>query len=198
MAQAPFGQSKRVYTWVAFVFLAIAIPSGWYLVNGIRDLTEGLIRFSAPGSAQITIDEPGHYNLFHEYRSSFGGRVVNGPAVLSNLTITMLGPKGVSPAVEGSSGNFNYSLGSSAGYSIGSIQIEEPGVYQMESRYTGTPGGDVVLALGREKGRSTLQTVAGFLGLFGAAAVAFIVWLVIFLVRRSRARSAAYLQGGTS
>lgn len=189
MVQAPFESSKRVYMWVAVAFLVVAVPSVWLLATGARGLTEGLVRFTAPGRSLVTIEEPGNYTVFHEYRSSFNGKVFNGPTTLPSLSIVMNGPQGATPVVQSSTGNFNYTLGSRAGYSVGSVRIEQPGQYQVTTTYSSEPANEVVLALGRDKGRSTIQTVGGLFGLFGAFGLAAIVWLVIFLVRRSRSRS---------
>lgn len=190
MEQAPVKRSKRVYLWVPFVFLLLGVPSVWLLASGISNLSEGLVRFPAPGSATITIEEPGNYTVFHEYRSTFNGNVYNGPAQLPTVNIQLSGPGGASPIVQPSTGNFNYNFGGSAGYSVGSVQIDQPGEYAVTSDYATGSGAEVVLALGREKGKSTLQTVGGGFGLAAAAGIALLIWLVIFLVRSSRSKKA--------
>lgn len=185
----PARRSKRVYLWVPVVFLALAVPSVWLLVTGLSNLTEGLIRFTAPGRAQIAIEEPGTYTVFHEYRSTFGGRVYSGPSSLPGMNIQMRGPGGVFPIVRSSSGNFTYNVGSSAGYAVGSVKIERTGGYEVTSVFTGGEGDQVVLGLGRDKGKSTFQSVGGVFGLIGAFGLAFVTWLLIFVVRSARSRS---------
>ena len=185
----PYSQrSKRVYLWVAAIFIAIAVPSGMLLATGITNLTSGLVRFSAPGSATVILEEPGKYTLFHEYRSSLQGRLYDGPAILPTMNFHVNGPGGASPTIESSSGNFNYNIGNRAGYAVGSLDIDATGEYRITSVYVDAPGDEVVLGLGRETEKSTLQTVGGFIGLIAAGGLAFVVWFLIFIVRYSRSK----------
>ncbi|HYI46113.1 MAG TPA: hypothetical protein VE174_11720 [Actinomycetota bacterium] len=187
---APSRRSRRIYLWVAAIFLALAVPSGLLLKTGITSLTEGLERFTAPGSATVTLGVPGTYTVFHEYRSSLGGRLYDGPATLPTMNFAVEGPAGTSPAIESSSGNFNYSIGSRAGYAVGSLRIERPGEYRITSVYVDA-GDQVVLGLGRDTEKSTLQTVGGFIGLWAAAGLSFFVWFLIFIVRYSKSKREA-------
>jgi hypothetical protein len=197
---APSRRSTRVYLWVAAIFLALAVPSGLLLKTGITNLTEGLERFTAPGSATVTLETPGTYTVFHEYRSSLGGRLYDGPATLPAMNFVVEGPAGTSPAIESSSGDFDYSIGSRAGYAVGALRIERPGEYRITSVYVDESGEQVVLGLGRDTEKSTLQTVGGFIGLFAAVGLSFFVWFLIFIVRYSRSKREASVdasQGGS-
>ncbi|MEA2447036.1 MAG: hypothetical protein QOK47_673 [Actinomycetota bacterium] len=191
MEQPPVKRSKRVYLLVPAVFLLLAIPSVWLLVTGISNLAEGLVRFTAPGDSTITIAEPGRYTVFHEYRSNFNGNVYNGAPQLPTVNIQMTGPAGESPIVQPSTGDFNYNFGSTAGYSVGAVEIDKPGEYEVHSGYASGSGPGVVLALGREKAKSTLQTVGGGFGLAAAFGISFMIWLIIFIVRLARSKKVA-------
>jgi len=187
MQAAP--RSKRVYLWVPIVFLVFALPSVWLLVTGLADVTEGLVRFTAPGEATITIEDPGSYTVFHEYRSSFEGKVFSGPTTLPGMNIQMVGPGGVTPVVRASTTDFTYNFGSSAGYAVGSIEIERAGEYNVRSAYTSGSGDEVVLALGRGKFLSAFLSVGGIFGLIAAFVFAGLLWMLIFIVRMIRSRA---------
>lgn len=162
-----------------------------FLVSRIGDSTGRMIRVLAPGQTEIVLKEPGTYTIFHEYQSTFEGRVYDVAAV-SGLNVTVRArPGGENVPLTTATGT-RYRVGASAGRSLFDFEVRVPGTYQIAAAYDG----------GRAQPQTVLAIDRGFFGdllktIFGAIAMAFagmgtaIAIAVVVFIKRRRARLAA-------
>ncbi len=192
----PFAQQKvrpgrAGYVIAALIFLLGGAASGFVLYDGIRGLTKGLVRATGPGSSPVTLDRSGTWTVFYEHQTVLDdGRAVVLTDTPSPLLVTLVSSDGNEIPMDSSTGEFSYSTGERAGRSIGSFGVDEAGDYTLEIDYPrdlGPP--QVVLALGHEKGKATLRTVFGTIGLFASGFIAFVIAVLVFIMRwRSKNR----------
>ena len=170
------------------IFIAGLVPSIFLLTSGISALTEGLIRAEGPGQVRIELDKPGTWTVFFEHR------VADGPVTYSTspepppLGITMTSESGETQEMSPSVGQFDYSTSTRSGTSIGRFVIDEPGSYTLTIDYAGTDPEQISIALGHEKGKATLKTVFGGIGIAVSGGIAFIIFLIV-LILRSRSKN---------
>jgi hypothetical protein len=178
-----------------FIALVVAI-AGWVgmgliLFSGISSMAGQMKRVLVPGQAELKLDKPGTYTIFHEHQSTMNGRVYNVENV-SGLQITVRALPGgtVVPLTRGASSNYSYS--GHAGRSLFNFEVRQPGTYQIIGAYSD----------GRKEPQTVLAISSGFLGgligtILGALAMAFggmglaIAIFVIVFIKRRRARQAA-------
>ncbi len=183
------GRSNGPFLFAAILYLVGVVPSvilGW---AGFRGLSDPLVRFVAPGIAEATIEQPGDYTVFYEYRSEIDGREFSTPNTVPPMEIVMFPEGGGQPvSILASNGGMSYEFGSKAGRSIGALSLDEATTYDVSAEYTNrATQPEIVLGLGYEKGRSVAQLVIGTIGFFLSGMVAS----VIFFVGRSRRRREA-------
>jgi hypothetical protein len=182
------------------IFLLLAVPSAIAFKSGVSGLTEGLTRVEVPG--ETTLDfEPGTYTVFYEYVTVMAGRVVRRARAISDsgrplasdspqmqISVTPT-DGGTAPDVRPTAPNLTYSVPSHAGYSIAEFTVINPGSYVFAVSSTERLGGKWVLALGKDKVKSTVRTVLGVVVFFGGGFVAIIIATIIFIVRFRNRRS---------
>jgi hypothetical protein len=65
--------SRRYYALAALIFLAGAALSAWFLLASLASMESQLQQFSAPGSAELLLEERGEYTIFFEEETYFNG-----------------------------------------------------------------------------------------------------------------------------
>lgn len=177
------------YLIAVLVFLLGAVPSAWILASGISGLTQGLIRAGGPGTIGIELDKPGTWTVFYEYRVATGPVTTVTTPDAPPMEVTLTSPSGEVMVMGASTGTFNYNTSTHSGVSIGSFSIDEPGSYELGIRYLDDGPEQVNLALGHEKGKATLKTVFGGIGIAVSGAIAFIIFIIVLILRvRSKSR----------
>ncbi len=177
------------YLIAVLVFLVGAVPSAFLLASGISGLAKGLVRAEGPGQVEIQLDKPGTWTVFYEYRVAEGPVTFVTAPEAPPMEITLASPSGEVMEMAPSTGTFNYTTSTRSGVSIGSFRIDEPGPYDLEIRYLGEGPEQVFVALGHEKGKATLKTVFGGIGIAVSGAIAFIIFIVVLILRvRSKSR----------
>ena len=185
------------YLIALFVFLLGALPSAWILASGISGLTKGLIRAEGPGTTAIELDKPGTWTVFYEYRVATGPVTSVTAPDAPPMEVTLTAPSGEVTVMGASTGTFNYNTSTHSGVSIGSFRIDEPGSYELGIRYLEEGPEQVNLALGHEKGKATIKTIFGGIGIAVSGAIAFIIFIVVLILRvRSKSRLEQAAQGG--
>ena len=193
--------SRWYYALAALVFVAGWVLFALFLYKNLSGMGAKLQQVVAPGEANLTLREPGHYTIFYEYRSVVGDRVYATNESLSGLECVVVS-KGTSAKVVlwPSAINSNYEFGGRSGRSVLEFNIDQPGVYALTAAYPqGQPGPEVVLAVGKDFTAGLLTTVFGSIALvFGAIGIALAIALVT-LIKRSKAkkRLLAYPSGPT-
>ena len=95
---------RKWYVVAALVFVVGFAVFGVFLFLRIRELTEGFQQLVVPGSAEIILDEPGRWTIYHETGGSIDGTYYGTPD-LTGLQVVVESPSGrpldlVSPGVD--------------------------------------------------------------------------------------------------
>ena len=189
VTQRPPG--RRWYLVAALIALAGWIAMALFLVSRIGDSTSGMMRLLAPGQVEIYVKEPGTYTIFHEYQSTFEGRVYD-VATVSGLSVAVRTVPGGEEVPLSTASGTRYRVGSYAGRSLFNFEARAPGTYRIAASYDG----------GRKEPQTVLAIDRGFVGdlvltILGALAMAFagmgaaIAISIVVFVKRRRARLAA-------
>jgi hypothetical protein len=145
-----------------------------------------MIRVPVPGQTEIVFKEPGTYTIFHEYQSTFDGRVYDVAAV-SGLNVTVRARPGGDDVPLSPATGTRYRVGSNAGRSLFDFEVRAPGSYQIAATYDG----------GRKEPQTVLAIDRGFVGdllitILGAMAMAFAgmgaaiaIAIIVFVKRRA-------------
>jgi hypothetical protein len=187
----PRPPGRRWYLVAALVALAGWIAMAVFLVSRIGDSTSGMMRLLAPGQVEIYVKEPGTYTIFHEYQSTFEGRVYD-VANVSGLSVAVRTVPGGEEVPLSTATGTRYSVGGNAGRSLFNFEARAPGTYRIAAAYDG----------GRKEPQTVLAIDRGFVGnlvltILGALAMAFtgmgaaVAISVIVFLKRRRARLAA-------
>jgi hypothetical protein len=179
-------------------FVAVLVATaGWIgmvvvLAAGLAGSAERMTRVVVPGQAELDLQQPGNYTIFHEYQSTIGNRVYNVESV-SGLNVSVRAKAGGPPLPlrSGVSSQYNYS--GHAGRSLFNFEIREPGSYILSAAYDdGRKEPQTVLAIDRGFVGSLVVTILGALALaLGGMATAITMFIVVFVKRRRARRSAA-------
>lgn len=191
------GPSRKWYLIPTLLLLLVGVPSLLAFLSGLNGITNGLTRVRVPGEAPVTLEE-GDWTVFYEWRGEFEGEPFTTSSNFPGMEAVVFSESGEEIPVGPAKGDFNYNFGNTAGFSVGSFEVDESGEYVFAARHTDpTNTSEYVLALGKDIGRSTVMLVLGIIGMIVAGGVAFIVWLIVFIVRirANRRREAAGFTG---
>ncbi len=182
----------RKWYWIAgAVGVVGAAAFVYFLLTGIGGLGDGLQQMLAPGKAEIALEKPGTYTIFHEHESVFEGRYYSSPRIVSGLSIGVVSSVGGEPAtVRAASTNATYTLAGRAGVSILEFEIAEPGRYRISAAYTdGRSTPKLVLAIGHDFVGKLMVTIFGGIGIMVAGLGGAGAIVAITYVKRDRAMS---------
>jgi len=178
-----------------YVVAAVVALAGWtamalFLVSRIGDSTARMMRMLAPGQTDLLLKEPGTYTIFHEYQSTFEGRVYDVESI-SGLIIAVQSGGTTVPLVRSTS-NTRYSIASAAGRSLFDFEVRVPGTYRISASYDGgRKEPQTVLAIDHGFVGSLVMTILGAMAMaFGGMGIAVAIAVAVFIKRR-RARLAA-------
>jgi hypothetical protein len=182
---------RRWYVVAAVVALAAWTAMALFLVSRIGDSTGRMMRVLVPGQTDLVLREPGTYTIFHEYQSTFEGRVYD-VATVSGLNVMVRAGGAVVPLVATKT-NTRYRVGSGAGRSLFDFEARTAGTYQISASYDGgRKEPQTVLAVDRGFVGDLIMTILGALALaFGGMGIAVAISVVVFVKRRRALRAAA-------
>jgi ABC-type sugar transport system permease subunit len=182
---------RHWYAVAALIALATWIAVPMFLVSRLGDAADRMTRVLAPGQADLMLKEPGTYTIFHEYRSTFEGRVYD-VATVSGLAITVRSqPDGQDIPLNRASGS-RYSIVGRAGRSLFNFEARTPGTYRISAAYDGgRKEPQTVLAIDREFIGDLTWTIVWtvMMGLVGMGTA--ITMAVLVFIKRRRAQQAA-------
>ncbi|MBW3595620.1 MAG: hypothetical protein KY391_08590 [Actinobacteria bacterium] len=189
---------KSRYLIALVLFLLLFVPALVAFLNGLDGITEGLIRVPVPGEADVDL-EAGKWTVFYEYVGEFEGRTYVTSIETPGISVVVTGRDGQQLPVVSSNSSFNYNTGGHSGYSIGEFRTDYDGTHRVTTMLT-DPGesGPYLIAIGRDLGKATALLVLGILGMLASGFVAFIAWLVVFIMRyraRKGLEAAGYAAG---
>jgi len=184
------GPGRKWYALAAVLFLIGAVGGGLLLYKGVSGFREGVVRVPVPEGSVVELHEAGTWSIFYEYRGELDGVFYsNPPQVPEELEVSVVDSTGAQVEVGAPIGSFNYATGGHSGVSIGAIEVTVPGRHTIEVTYPGPERFN--LALGRSIGRKTLHVVLGAITIGAFGFIAFVVWLIVFILRYRAKRSPA-------
>jgi hypothetical protein len=150
------------------------------------DTEGGLLQMAAPGSADLSLAEPGEYIIFYENNSYLDGKFYSTGEQISGLEIHVKEKAtGLDLATYPAKSRFSYSLGSRSGRSIMAFNAARSGIYQLNATYSGGAGPTVVLAVGKGIAEGILSSIMiSLLALFGSIAIAAAITFVTYRRRK--------------
>jgi len=161
-----------------------------FMLPRLLGMADALIQVVAPGEAELTLDEPGTYTVFHERRSVVDDRLYVSNTI-SGLRITVQSTAtGREIPVAPTSLSQTYTFGGRSGVSVVAFDIAEPGGYRLISAYEdGRSEPQAVLAIGHGFLAGLMTTILGSLVIvFGCIAAAAVIVIVVWR-KRSTARA---------
>ncbi len=181
---------------IFFVGVVVAIILVVLSIRHFNNLTHSFTRVVAPGTATVQLTKTGTYTIFYEYQSQVDGQTYSTAETPPSLTVSIKSAQTGNPVEVRSSGSSSsYSIGSHAGVSVMSFNIDTPGAYEVTTAYSsGTPGPEVVLAIGHGFAKDLvggIATILGSIGVFcGTSIIAIVLTLVVFFLRQRRPATA--------
>jgi hypothetical protein len=183
-ASAAGAPGRRWYVVAAVIAIAGWTAMALFLVSRIGDSTARMMRVLVPGQTDLALKEPGTYTIFHEFQSTFEGRVYHVDAV-SGLNISV-SAGGTNVPLVATKTNSRYRVGSYAGRSLFDFEVRAPGTYRIAGSYDGgRKEPQTVLAIDRGFVGDLVMTILGALAMaLGGMGIAVAISVVVFLKRR--------------
>lgn len=180
--------SRAWYVVAAAVFFGAIIAAVWLAVARIGGMGEGLVQVVVPGAADLTLNAPGTYTIFHERNSQVGGRIYASDTI-SGLRVTVRSAaSGQDIAVRRPSATSRYNFGGRSGFSAFAFDVDAPGTYRLSAAYDdGRQQPQTVLAVGTGFVGNLLSTIGLVLALAFAGTGAGLAILIVVLLKRRRA-----------
>ncbi len=185
---------------IFFVGVVIAIILGVLSVRHFTNLTHSFVRVIAPGTTTVQLTKTGTYTIFYEYKSQVDGQNFSTGETPPNLLVSIKSVEtGSAVDIHSSSSSSSYSIGSRSGVAVLNFNIDNPGAYEVTTRYSGgSTGQEVVLAIGHGFAQDLvggIATIFGSVGIFcGATIVAIVLTIVVFFLRQRRPNTPAQSQ----
>jgi hypothetical protein len=166
------------------------VAAGFLVFSGISAVEGRLMQVVMPGSATLTLSQPGTYTIYHETRSVVDGQLYASNSV-GGLRVSLRAPDGSAVPLAPSSGGATYKFGSREGRSVFSFTVATPGEYRITGALPdGRTEPKVVLAVESGLMGGMFQMIGGALGLvFGGLAIAGVI-VVITLWQRQKPKRA--------
>ena len=184
----------RAWYWIAAaIFVVGASAAAIFLWSRLTGLENQLTQVLVPGSADVVLEKPGTYTIFHEKVSVFDGRYYTADSI-SGLTFAVATlPDGTPVALTVPGASTSYQIAGRSGVGVLAFEIVEPGSYRLSARYDdGRQEPKTVLAIGRNFVGNLLATIFGSLAIgFASAGIAIAIATVTYLKRRAAIRASA-------
>jgi hypothetical protein len=186
--------SRWLYGLAALIVVVGIVLFIVVIVSTISDIGKSLTHVVVPGSHDITLEKPGAYIVFYEYRSVVDGRLFSTNESLPGLHCTLVNVQNSDEIVlRPAAVDANYSVGGRAGFAVFEFTIDQPGTYELYARYDeGQEGPDIVLAIGTSVTTKVVGSIfGGFAILFGSFVIALVLAIVTFVKRHKSAKQIA-------
>jgi hypothetical protein len=184
---------SRLWYVVAPVILVAGVMGARYLIFTRLDaVAASMRRFVVPGTAELTLEQPGTYTIYHEASSVIDGKLYVSENVNGLQVRVAAVPGDVPVQVSTPGGSENYSMGGASGVAVLAFDVTSPGRYRLTAGYDGgKTEPKVVLMVARGMLRRMMSAIFGGIALgIGGFAVALAI-IVTTAVTRGRARNAA-------
>lgn len=138
-----------IFLGVFIIILGVSI-SVIIFINNISNSVDKGIRVVAPGEEIITLEETGKYIVFHEYKSTYRGKVYNSSTNISGLNVRIYNMKNDKYVELLDAGlNSKYIIGGRSGYAIFKFAIDEAGEYKIETFYDNSNEDEAILNISK-------------------------------------------------
>ena len=165
-----------------------AIAGGIFAYGMWKFVSDDMVaRDVVPGTVAMTIDEPGTYTVYYEYRSTLNRRIISTPQQPPGFDMTLRDAAGAEVALEPTRGTYTYEAPSRAGRSVASFDTHQPGDYTLEVATTGR-GQEYVITVGQPR---LGLFFAGMASLFcggGLAGLMLLVGIILLVVGLAQGR----------
>ena len=182
---------RRWYALAIVIAIAGWVGMAMLLVSRLSVSADRMIRVVVPGEIELRLNEPGNYTIFHEYRSTFEGRVYNVESI-PPLEITVRSRASGAALPLRNTTAASYTVGNRSGRSLYHFEAASPGAYQLTATYAdGRRQPETVLSIDRGFVGELLLTILASLAMaFGGMLLAIALFVVVFRRRRQALRSA--------
>jgi hypothetical protein len=189
VAGSSASSDRRAFGLAVLIVIAGLAIFAWTIFSGISEIGDELVQMTAPGTADLDLQEVGDYTIFYESAGIIDDRIYStGETFPSGLEIEVEDlSSGEKVDLSSPKGSSTYTIGGRSGRSVMAFSIDHPGVYRMTTRYSpGREGPKVVLAVGHGfVGKIILLVMVSLAALFGSIIVAA---AIVITTQRKRAR----------
>lgn len=153
---------------------------------------DALVRFEAPGEVVFEAESAGSYSVYHEYQTTFDGRVYSAASGgLQGLALDVRSQdSGEAVEVSAPAGTATYSFNGRSGVLVASFDAPASGTYVVSATARDGAHEPAVLAVGRGVAS---RIVGGLLGSMAFAGVLGVIGMIVFgrtYFRRRQAQAA--------
>lgn len=173
------------------VLFAVGFMSPLLLVVSLLgSLTEETVALEAPGEIEVTVEEPGRYYVWNEYRTVYEGRTYSQSETLpSGIAFSLTEAESGTELPLSTDMSMSWSGGDRKKTSVGYFGIEEPGDYVLSVQGPEEPrvfsfGPSLFGDLPAFLGRMILGAVLALAGVIGG--VLLVIFGILELVRKDR------------
>jgi hypothetical protein len=194
MAERKASPGRWPYLLALIIFGAGVILGIALIVNSVlrfRDVSNSFVRVVAPGTTTVHLKERGNYTIYYEYDGEVDGVTYTGDETPPSMIVEITSKKTGQTVAVNSDDSGTYTIDSSSGIAVMDFSIDDPGDYQITTRYSdGSSGGEVVFAIGHGIARDIVWGVGSIFGsiavfCFGSF-VAFVIVVLTFILRQRK------------
>jgi hypothetical protein len=158
----------------------------WVVVGAIsvNNQVNAFPRVALPGGGAVTLNHSGGYVIYYEGPGAQSGQIPS-----FNVRIVAAAPPARVGSLKSYSGSVTYSFGSRQGRAVLNFQVAHPGRFLVEP--SGAPGSGSDLAFGSSILGGLLTAILPAIGLILLGIAAWVVLLIVRIVRTRRARTMA-------
>ena len=213
LPRTPKIKPGKVWYWIGGLLVAVGVIGGLVLAlagflnlkNAIEDFGRFRITDGA-GQATVSFEKPDTYSIYYESKSRVcedlgdsGGACttadISGESdPPAQLDVSISNESGALD-VQDSDSSFTYSFGDFSGTEVKTVQVDEPGSYEMtvETRREG----DFAIALGQDVVSLTWPWIVGALALGAIGLLLGLLAIIVTAVKRGRRKRAAAMEAST-
>jgi hypothetical protein len=160
-----------------------------FMLPRLLGMADELIHVVVPGEAELTLEAPGTYTIFHEQRSVVGDRLYVSDNISGLRIVVKSATTGNEIPIAPAAVSRTYTFGSRSGTSAFAFNIAEPGRFRLVAAYDdGLTEPQAVLAIGHDFLAGLMITILGSLAIVFAFMAAAVVLVVGVWRRRKAAR----------
>jgi hypothetical protein len=160
-----------------------------FMLPRLLGMADEFIHVVVPGEAELTLEAPGTYTIFHEQRSVVGDRLYVSDNISGLRIVVKSATTGNEIPIVPAAVSQTYTFGSRSGTSAFAFNIAEPGRFRLVAAYEdGRTEPQAVLAIGHDFLAGLMITILGSLAIVFAFMAAAVVLVVGVWRRRKAAR----------